>query len=153
MRHVYQPGSRKASPPASAQATAPPHDFAKALGLGVLAYSLFRVAVVTVTFDGYGLNPRTFALIELTTAYPYGVLLARMLRKLSAGAFRSSVLPGAGALVLLLAPYAYVLAATSRVPAMPAMGLYAVLTVALGSLVVGVVRTVRQSRSQLEASQ
>lgn len=125
----------------------------RSVGVGVLAYSLIRVAVVTATFDDYGLNPRIFALIELATAYPYGVLLARTLRKLSAGAFRSSVLPGMGTLTLLVAPYAYVLAATKSVPTMPAVGLYVVFAVAVGSLVVGLARTVKQARSGLEVPQ
>jgi hypothetical protein len=121
----------------------------RAVGVAVLGYALIRIAFVGIALSDYGVSVRVFAVIELSTAYPYGVAMSRLASALASGQYVQARRPAFAALVLFVAPYAYVLLAARQAPPGIVGGVAAFAVVSSASAMVGVVR---RSPARREAS-
>jgi hypothetical protein len=76
--------------------------------IGIVGFTLLRFVVARETLEGYGLNIWVFGFIDLVTAVPYAVGVARvvtaMIDRNPGGASRWAVVAG----ISFLAPYLYI---------------------------------------------
>lgn len=117
------------------------------VGYGLLLYALVRIFLVETVFGDHGVNVVLFAVIELGTAFPYGVALARTVRLLATGSFARAAGPGVVAAACFSAPYAYVLVAVgSDAPPVSLTAVWVVFAVALAAATIGAARSVQRYR-------
>lgn len=119
--------------------------------VGVVAFTLVRLLVARETLVQYGLNIWIFGLIDLVTAVPYAVGVARVVGAIidRQAAVATGWLVVAG--VSFVAPYAYV-AAAGRGASFP-VGVYVVLAVVMvifgANAIWNGVRKIRRGRAAL----
>lgn len=82
----------------------------------VIAYAGIRVAVVTLVFRRYGVNPYVFATVELSSSVLYGAGSGRLAGAAVDGDRRAMARWGPVAAVGFLAPDVYVLASGRGMP-------------------------------------
>ncbi len=111
--------------------------------LGVLGYSIVRLALVWHLMSRHHVNPVLFAAIDIGTAIPYAHGWARLIQ--SAAARRLDRVVGWSSVVALTfaAPYAYVAAAADQLPAQLCLILAGFLGLSAGS---ALTRKMRRSR-------
>lgn len=76
--------------------------------LFIVAFTAFRVVVVRETLQQYGLNIWVFGFIDLATAIPYAMGVARTITSLIDGAKRAAMWWSVVAVASFIAPYLYV---------------------------------------------
>lgn len=121
--------------------------FGRAWAIGVVLFSIARALLTWPALSTYGVNPWIFLAIDVVTAPPYGVGQALTVKILRDPTRHARDALGWAVLVILmfLAPYAYILAASGeRLP------LAAYVLVGLWALVFAVLTIVRM-RKQIRA--
>jgi hypothetical protein len=111
--------------------------------VSVVGYSALRFVAAWGALGSYGVNPFVFGVIDVATAYPYAYASAEVVKSAWVGCARNATAWGVVALVMFVAPYAYVLAAGG---AMPTSVRTAVVVIAVGMAAVVVVGLVRRTR-------
>lgn len=119
--------------------------------VGVAAFTLVRLVVARETLGKYGLNIWLFGLIDLLTAVPYAVGVARVVGAMVDGKGRSAGMWFVVAVVSFAAPYGYV--ALAGVGASFPPGVYVVLGVLMAIFALNAIWSVaRKVRSRRKAS-
>ncbi len=112
--------------------------------VSVVGYTVARLVVAWGALGSYGVNPVVFAVVDVATAWPYAVATSNVVASAWRGDTRRLLGWAAAALVLFLAPYAYLFAAGAAMPASVRTAL-AVMVVAIGAMVAtGLVRRARR---------
>lgn len=77
--------------------------------VGVLGWSLVRIAAVDIWLSGYGVNPWVYAAIDLGTSIPYAIASARTIGALLDSRTTAALRWGALAVGAYIAPDLYIL--------------------------------------------
>ena len=119
----------------------------RAWAIGVVLFSVGRALITWPTLSTYGVNPWVFLAIDVVTAPPYGIaqaLTVKILRDRTRPP-RDALIWAVIVVVMFLAPYIYIIAASEE-----QMPLIAYLLVAAWAVVFGTLAVLRM-RKQIKA--
>ncbi len=101
--------------------------FGRMWAIGIVAFSAARALIAWPMLGDYGVNPLVFLGIDIVTAPPYGIAQAVtvMILRDRARPERDAAPWALIVLACFLAPYAYIFAASGRMPALAYVGVIA----------------------------
>jgi hypothetical protein len=140
-------------PPVPSDAIRPPSRLRQILTvswvIGIVAFTLARLVVAKGTLEEYGLNLWVFGIIDLATAVPYALGVAKVVTSMVDRDFSGTARWAAVASASFLAPYLYIAWAgrTSSFPPAVYAALAVLVTVFGGNAVLSVRRKVRTARA------
>lgn len=121
--------------------------FGRAWIVGIFLFSAARALIAWPTLGRYGVDPVAFLVLDVVTAFPYGVgqaVTVKILRSEDRGV-RDALPWGVMVAAMFLAPYVYIVAASGSMPLLAYLGVLAWM------LVFGVLAVLRMRRQVLSA--
>lgn len=120
--------------------------FGRAWIVGIFLFSAARALIAWPTLGRYGVDPVLFLVLDLVTAFPYGLGQAVTVKILRTDGrpVRDAVPWGVMVAVMFLAPYVYIVLASGSMPLLAYLGVLAWM------LVFGVLAVVRMRKQVLE---
>lgn len=82
----------------------------------MLSWSLLRISAVDVWLAGYGVNPWTYAMVDLGSSLPYAIASSRTLGALVDQRFRHAAAWSVLTVACFIAPDTYILTAGRALP-------------------------------------